>query len=48
VWAALGAAQALEPELIFLCADAADWPQLMYAKLGFEAVGDVHILRRQP
>lgn len=50
VLAALGAAQALEPEpeLIFLCADGADWPQLMYAKLGFEAVGDVHVLRRTP
>ncbi len=48
VLAALDAAQALEPELIFLSADAADWPQLMYAKLGFEAVGDVHILRRKP
>jgi GNAT superfamily N-acetyltransferase len=48
VRAALSAAQALDPELIFLCADGTDWPQLMYAKLGFEAVGDVHILRRQP
>jgi GNAT superfamily N-acetyltransferase len=48
VLAALDAARALEPELIFLCADADDWPQLLYAKLGFETVGDVHILRRQP
>lgn len=48
VLAALGAAQALEPELIFLSADAADWPQLMYAKLGFESVGDVHVLRLTP
>ncbi|HEX3239062.1 MAG TPA: GNAT family N-acetyltransferase [Solirubrobacterales bacterium] len=48
VRAALDAAQALAPELTFLCADADDWPQLFYAKLGFEAVGDVHILRRKP
>lgn len=48
VLAALAEARALAPELIFIAADAADWPQLMYAKLGFEMVGEVHILRRQP
>ena len=48
VMAALSAAEALEPDLIFLSADAADWPQLMYAKLGFESVGGVHVLRRRP
>jgi N-acetylglutamate synthase-like GNAT family acetyltransferase len=48
VLAALAEARALEAELIFLIAEAADWPQLMYAKLGFEAVGELHILRRRP
>jgi GNAT superfamily N-acetyltransferase len=48
VLAALAAARAAEPELIFLVADGADWPQLMYAKLGFEPVGDLHILRKKP
>ena len=27
---------------------AADWPQLMYAQLGFETVGDLTVLRRRP
>jgi ribosomal protein S18 acetylase RimI-like enzyme len=48
VLAALAAARALEPELIFLTADAADWPQLMYEKLGFETVGELHIPRKKP
>lgn len=48
VLAALDEARALEPELIFLTADAADWPQLMYAKLGFESVGELHIPRLKP
>jgi GNAT superfamily N-acetyltransferase len=48
VLAALAEARAPEPELIFLTADAADWPQLMYEKLGFEPVGELHIPRRKP
>jgi len=48
VGAAVAAAQAAGDERIFLVADAADWPQLLYAKLGFEAVGDITILRRAP
>jgi GNAT superfamily N-acetyltransferase len=48
VRAAVGAAQAAGDERIFLVADAADWPQLLYAKLGFEPVGDITILRRAP
>jgi len=48
VLAALAEARALAPELIFIAADAADWPQLIYAKLGFETVGVLHTLRRQP
>ena len=46
--AALEAAQALEPELIFLSADADDWPKLMYERLGFETVGTLHVARRNP
>jgi GNAT superfamily N-acetyltransferase len=48
VTAAVAAAQADGNASIFLTAEAADWPQLMYAKLGFETVGDLTILRRRP
>jgi ribosomal protein S18 acetylase RimI-like enzyme len=48
VLAALAAARALDPELIFLTVDVADWPQLVYAKLGFELIGELHIPRRRP
>jgi predicted GNAT family N-acyltransferase len=48
VLAAVAAAQAAGDDSIFLTADAADWPQLMYAKLGFEEVGNLTTLRRQP
>ncbi|HVV91169.1 MAG TPA: GNAT family N-acetyltransferase [Solirubrobacterales bacterium] len=48
VRAAVSAAQAEGDATIFVTADAADWPQLMYAKLGFEAVGVLTILRRPP
>jgi ribosomal protein S18 acetylase RimI-like enzyme len=48
VLAAVAAAQAAGDKSIFLTAEAADWPQLMYAKLGFEVVGDLTILRRRP
>jgi GNAT superfamily N-acetyltransferase len=48
VLAAVATAQAEGVETIFLTAEAADWPQLMYAKLGFETVGDLTILRRRP
>jgi GNAT superfamily N-acetyltransferase len=48
VLATVAAAQAAGATTIFLTAEAADWPQLMYAKLGFEAVGDLTILRRRP
>jgi ribosomal protein S18 acetylase RimI-like enzyme len=48
VTAAVAAAQAAGDETIFLSADAADWPQLLYAKLGFETVGDLTVLRRRP
>ncbi|HEY5334033.1 MAG TPA: GNAT family N-acetyltransferase, partial [Solirubrobacterales bacterium] len=48
VSAAVAAAQAAGDKTIFLTADAADWPQLLYAKLGFETVGDLTVLRRRP
>ncbi len=48
VLAAVAAAQADGNTPIFLTAEAADWPQLMYANLGFETVGDLTILRRRP
>jgi len=48
VQAAVATAQADGNKPIFLTAEAADWPQLMYAKLGFETVGDLTILRRRP
>jgi GNAT superfamily N-acetyltransferase len=48
VRAAIAAAQAAGDETIFLTADAADWPQLFYGRLGFETVGDLTILRRRP
>jgi GNAT superfamily N-acetyltransferase len=48
VLAAVAAAQAADDATIFLTAEAADWPQLLYARLGFETVGDLTILRRRP
>jgi GNAT superfamily N-acetyltransferase len=48
VLAAVAAAWADGNAPIFLTAEAADWPQLMYARLGFETVGDLTILRRRP
>jgi GNAT superfamily N-acetyltransferase len=48
VTAAVAAAQAAGDETIFLTAEAADWPQLFYARLGFETVGDLTVLRRRP
>jgi GNAT superfamily N-acetyltransferase len=48
VLSAVAAAQAAGDTTIFLTAEAADWPQLFYARLGFETVGDLTILRRRP
>jgi ribosomal protein S18 acetylase RimI-like enzyme len=48
VLAAVAAAQADGADSIFLTAEAADWPQLFYARLGFETIGDLTILRRAP
>jgi GNAT superfamily N-acetyltransferase len=48
VLAAIAAAQAAGDATIFLTAEAADWPQLFYARLGFETVGEITVLRRRP
>lgn len=42
VLAALGEARRADHELVFLVADAGDWPQELYRKLGFEPVGRTH------
>jgi ribosomal protein S18 acetylase RimI-like enzyme len=47
VLAAVAAALAAGEATIFLTAEAADWPQLLYARLGFETVGDLTILRHR-
>jgi hypothetical protein len=48
VLAAVAASQAGGNRLTFLSADADGWPRLMYEKLGFEAVGELCLLRRPP
>jgi hypothetical protein len=48
VTAAVAKAQAAGDGTIFITADAADWPQILYARLGFETVGDLTVLRRRP
>ena len=48
VGAAIDAARAEAPELIYLTADAEDWPRQMYGKLGFRAIGQLSVLRRDP
>jgi GNAT superfamily N-acetyltransferase len=35
-------------DLVFLCADDADWPKELYARLGFETIGGVWSFRRTP
>jgi GNAT superfamily N-acetyltransferase len=48
VLAATGYARAAGRSPIFLLTDANDWPQLLYAKLGFDAIGAVHEFLRLP
>lgn len=48
VGAAIAAARSAGSELIYLTADADDWPRLMYEKLGFRTVGELSVLRRNP
>jgi ribosomal protein S18 acetylase RimI-like enzyme len=42
VLAALEAAEAMGAELVFLTADADDWPRELYAKLGFDTIGVIY------
>lgn len=44
--AAVDASREAGHEVTFLCADAEDWPRLMYEKLGFQPGGTMHVLRR--
>lgn len=46
--AALAASLEAGHEHTFIVADAADWPRLMYKKLGFEPCGVLHVLRTGP
>jgi GNAT superfamily N-acetyltransferase len=46
VLAALEHSRAAGHRTTFLTADVEDWPRELYAKLGFESVGEVQILRR--
>jgi GNAT superfamily N-acetyltransferase len=48
VSAALATARSEGAKTIFLTADADDWPQLMYARLGFKPIGEITVLRRKP
>ena len=48
VLAALASLQRAHHELIFLVADAEDWPKKMYEKLGFEGVGVTYQFIRLP
>jgi ribosomal protein S18 acetylase RimI-like enzyme len=43
VAAALEAALAEEPELVFIVADEHDWPKDLYARLGFDVVGRIRL-----
>jgi N-acetylglutamate synthase-like GNAT family acetyltransferase len=45
---AVGAARASGAELIFLIADADDWPRRFYAKLGFDTVGRFRQFTKPP
>lgn len=47
VLAAIDAARAAAAETIFLVADATDWPQLMYGRLGFEPAAEYCVARRR-
>ena len=45
---AVAASRAVGHRHTFIVADADDWPRLLYEKLGFEACGVLHILRKPP
>ena len=46
--AALAAGLALEPDLLFIVADDADWPKQLYGRLGFEPAGRLRAYHRLP
>jgi GNAT superfamily N-acetyltransferase len=46
--AAIAASREAGHRHTFIVADAADWPRLLYEKLGFEPCGVIHVLRRAP
>jgi predicted GNAT family N-acyltransferase len=46
VAAAARAALATDPELLFIVADADDWPQALYARLGFAPAGELGVYLR--
>jgi len=48
VLAAVAAARRDGADEIVIAADADDWPHQLYAKLGFEPVGEATVLRRLP
>lgn len=48
VLTALAESRSAGHQLTFLAADADDWPRLMYEKLGFAKVGELHVLRKRP
>lgn len=48
VLAACDAAEAAGTDLAFLLTDAGDWPQALYRRLGFEAIGSVHEFLKLP
>jgi ribosomal protein S18 acetylase RimI-like enzyme len=45
---AIAAAQERGDELIMITADADDWPQRLYERLGFETVDEVRTFTRKP
>jgi len=46
--AAIAASRQAGHRHTFIVADADDWPRLLYAKLGFEPCGVLHVLRKPP
>ena len=45
---ALDSARAAGCDLVFLEADADDWPKELYARLGFRAIGQIYAFVRKP
>jgi len=48
VLAAIRASREAGHEVTFIAADEADWPQLLYSRLGFETIGRYAWMRRKP